>query len=401
MSAPIPSDALQLPLHLHRSQGRDTRGAVLLLHGASASSETFLEPQGHSLVEYLTQERFDVWLLDWRGSHRVIDQLLDPSHRDKFTMDAVAEHDIPLAIERIHAARAKEGKAGLPLHVVAHCFGAGCLAMSVAAGKLEQLEVTNIVLLTLGLFYVAPWDGFIKAEDFVLERVLGTAPQVTAIRPGTKPPRKRPDHGWAEERRRRRTRDAESMRLGVARSSLPPTRSDTPEIWPSELEEAYETWPKQLLPSCDSELCHRVSFMFGQPYLEQNLADGIHTPGKLSMLFGSMPIALYVHAGQNVRRGYAAPFDAPLDVKSKHELKAYLRHAPFDRHHVTLITGTENTIWHCDSIHRMHDWLMSSGRRRVTKHVLPDYGHQDLLWGKSSKRDVFPKILAGLETRSI
>ena len=175
----------------------------------------------------------------------------------------------------------------------------------------------------------------------------------------------------------------------------------------SELRAAYEIWPRQLLPTCSDPLCHRVAFMFGHPYLEPRLAPGIHTPEELHEQFGSMPIAMYLHAGQNVRRGFAAMLDARRctcsagDESSRRGCPThrYLQRAPFEKHHVTLITGTENGIWHPDSIHRMHEHLMSGAARRSTKHVLRGYAHQDLLWGADAYRDVFPLIEHGLERR--
>jgi len=360
---PLPSSGggtLRLQLTRYKPTTKPPHAAVLLLHGASASSATFVVPDKRSLTAYLNASGYDVWLLDWRGGKVVADDdKLTAKDRDAFTMDAVAKHDIPAALKLITTTRAAEGAPGLPLHVVAHCFGAGCLAMSIADGQLSDFNVTNVVLLTLGLFYVAPWDGFIKADDFVIERVLGTSPDVLGIHPG-KP-------------------------------------------WPEEMEAAFKAWPRQLLPTCDDAFCHRISFMFGHPYLEERLAPGIHD--QLANQFGSMPIALYLHAGQNVRRGFAAELDArtcTCDPTGKAKTSPcpthrYLQRAPFEQHHVTLITGTENGIWHPDSIHRMHEHLMSGTARRSYKHVLRGYAHQDLLWGKDAARDVFPLVEQGLK----
>jgi cholesterol oxidase len=347
------------PLAAHAS---GTTPAVLLLHGASASSDTFLLPREHNLTRSLCALGFEVWLLDWRGGKLVADREREPERRSAFTMDAVALEDIPQALRVIHRERRDPGA---KLHALAHCFGAGCLAMAIGGGALAQLAakehitVDRIVLLTLGLFYQAPWDGFIKADDFVIERVIATAPDVHGINPN----------------------------VDAAR---PETH------WPAQMERAFAKWPKQLLPQCSIPSCHRVSFMFGSPYLEGNLPDDIHSAATIAEQFGTMPIMLYAHAGQNVRRGYAAPLDAAPTANAKQERRRYMDRAPFEAHDVTLITGTENTIWHPDSIHRMHEWLMASPSRRSSKHVLPGYAHQDLLWGKDARAQIYPLIAAGL-----
>lgn len=362
MSAVIVPGLGELPLRRlppsapHRS-GRVP--AVLLLHGASASSETFLLPSGGSLSDTLRALGFEVFLLDWRGGKVVADRTYEPRLRAAFTMDHVANEDIPFALTAIRDQRADKDA---PLHVLAHCFGAGCMAMAIGGGVLQALAerqriaVDKIVLLTLGLFYVAPWDGFIKADDFVIERVIATAPEVMGISPHVS--QQRP--------------------------------------WPEKMQRAYAAWPKQLLPQCEIDSCHRVAFMFGSPYLEGNLPREIHSEREIARQFGSMPIMLYAHAGQNVRRGYAAPFDA-APIPSQAELRRrYLQRACFERHDVTLITGTENGIWHPDSIHRMHDWLMGGAARRSVKHVLRGYAHQDLLWGVDAAKEVYPLIVEAL-----
>jgi pimeloyl-ACP methyl ester carboxylesterase len=362
-SFPVQVPSLREPLPLRcfaptTAHASGTTPAVLLLHGASASSETFLLPREHGLMHALCQRGFEVWLLDWRGGKLVADVERAPERRALFTMDRVADEDIPAALRVVHARRADKAA---KLHVAAHCFGAGCLAMAIGGGALEKLAreehivIDKIVLLTLGLFYVAPWDGFIKADDFVIERVIASAPEVHGINPHVEQ-----------------------------------------QPWPAQMERAFEKWPKQLLPQCGIASCQRVSFMFGAPYLEANLPDDIHCAETIAAQFGTMPIMLYAHAGQNVRRGYAAPLDAEPTSAGKAERRRYVQRAPFEAHDVTLITGTENTIWHPDSIHRMHEWLMASPGRRSVKHVVPGYGHQDLLWGRRAEEEIYPMIVRGL-----
>jgi pimeloyl-ACP methyl ester carboxylesterase len=358
----VPVSGLTQPLPLrcfapHKPHASGTTPAVLLLHGASASSETFLLPREAGLAHALCERGFEVFLLDWRGGKLVADRERAPEQRALFTMDRVAHEDFPAALRVMHVQRRDRSA---KLHIVAHCFGAGCLAMSIGGGALvelakEGIAVDRIVLLTLGLFYVAPWDGFIKADDFVIERVIASTPEVHGINPHV---------------------------------------DENP--WPAQMERAFSKWPKQLLPQCGIGSCQRVSFMFGAPYLEANLSDAIHCEETIAEQFGTMPIMLYAHAGQNVRRGYAAPLDAEPTADGRAERRRYMQRAPFEAHDITLITGTENTIWHPDSIHRMHEWLMASPLRRSVKHVLPGYGHQDLLWGNKAGEDVYPLILEGL-----
>jgi hypothetical protein len=177
--------------------------------------------------------------------------------------------------------------------------------------------------------------------------------------------------------------------------------------------DAYKRWPAPWLPSegnSGDSIFRRLAFMFGEPYLRERLAPGIHGP-LLRNLFGHMHLGLYLQAGQMLRRGYAAPFDTP-DVIDRPRLSrakpnqaerpTFLIPAPFHDKRLTLITGAENRLWHRDSIDLMYEWLLgeASPRARPKKHVLSGFAHQDLLWGASSDRDVYPLIQAGIERGS-
>jgi hypothetical protein len=159
--------------------------------------------------------------------------------------------------------------------------------------------------------------------------------------------------------------------------------------------------------------------MMGQPYSAHLVAKELRGP-VVEPMFGPFHLGLYQHASQVVRRGYAAPFDAPdvLDrprrfaaasgVRGGH-LKAEsdgggaigdLRPDHFRDKHVTLVTAAENHLWHRDSMDLMYEWLCriptGPGPRPYRKLVFAGYNIQELLWGIHAKDDVFPSIAAGL-----
>lgn len=355
----LPVDGLRLPLRRYRSKAASDR-SVLLLHGASTSSDTFLVPHG-GLVRYLNEVGWDVWTLDWRGSCLVVDPLLasgpparSAAHeRSLFTLDHAAAKDIPLALTHI---RETIGPAA-PLSVVAHCLGAGCFSMALARGAVERSRVRNVVLSTMGLFYNTPWDGWIKAEDFVIERVLSENPEVRGISP---------HHGA---------------------------------LWPREMEFAYQCWPKAWLVRGDrarDELFRRLTFMFGEPYNHARVIESLDE-SLLVALFGTLHLGLYLHAGQLVRRGYAAPFDAPDVVDAP--VRGDLDPTHFRELRLTLITGAANRLWHRESVDLMYEWLLdhAGSKGTIAKHVLRGYAHQDLYWAPQAPSEVFPLIVRGLQ----
>lgn len=334
---------------------------VLLVHGGSASSETFGVPNG-GLVRYLVDKGFDVYALDWSASQHVTraNHVLPGFQYEKVDLDFAAECELPAAIDVILALRKKENAPVDRIGLVAHCFGAGMVAMSVARGKLAE-KVDAVVLLTLGLYYEVPWDGVLKADDHLLERV-------RVVDPGTTYVSSHPD-----------------------------------EPWPKVIEDAHRAWPVTLRPIAAPPTFERLSFMFGLPYLRANVDASFFDSGRLAALFGPMPLRLYQHGVQNVRRGFAAPFDAPEkavgpastpDPKLHHHLDL----EPWTKlRQVTLITGRENALWHRDGLRHTYEHLRRAlPHVRISKHLVSGYAHQDLLWGRHAADDVFGTIAQGV-----
>lgn len=348
-------DGLVLKLtHYTLGGSQEADRMVLLLHGASAASLSFRVGGARSLVAFLLdRERgADVWTLDWRGSNLVSPKY--PNAPEKFTLDLAAQHDIPAAVWAL-----RDRRPDVPLGVLGHCMGAGTLAMAIGGGFLPDRPVDHVVLSTLGLFYQLPWDGWVKAEDHTLERVRGFEPDVRAI-------------------------DADAERGP----------------WPEVVERAYERWPRTFLPPPGNEIFRRLAFMYGRPYRPDFVPDDVHTDAELRIQFGEIPLLMYVHCAQNVRRGFVARFDATdwrLGGASPWPDETYLNREGFAGIRVTLITGSRNELWHPDSIHRMADWLeRSPGRAACTRRIFPRYAHQDLLWGKNAYDEVYPTLATGL-----
>jgi len=115
---------------------------------------------------------------------------------------------------------------------------------------------------------------------------------------------------------------------------------------------------------------------------------------ELDKQFGAIPLRMYLQGARNVRRTWAASFDG-----DKHDLRLIgqtARQRFGSLAAVTLITGNENRLWHRKSIGEMYQWLRRGPTKppdKVHMKVLAGYGHQDLLWGKNAKSDVFPYLL--------
>ena len=428
---------------------------VLLIHGASAHSGTFdiptpSEGRARSLSDWLYEHGYEPWLLDWRGSARVVEQCTARDDRalararHALHMDGAASHEIPAALRKIREIRCDESDPPRSIAAVAHCLGGAALCQSIAAGLLPRAEshegfgpplLTHLVLSTVGLFFTAPPMGQLKVQDGIVQRL------------------------WESGEHSIDPRDRSS--------------------WPAEYRRMFENWPRPLRThlgaGSESEVCNNLSFMYGRPYLEKSLVPEIHRattllevdhltwhpdrgetihaedsrksarldevrsttrdgravlvltdvasrfaqgdallcrnrvfarardeleshPSQLSEQFGPIPLRIYLQAARSLRRGFAAPLGAD-DGQSSSALIGPAARARFDEiSKITLITGAKNQLWHRGSIDRMYEWLMRGRRRDVPpeKHVLADYGHQDLFWGRRASTDVFPIIAGGL-----
>jgi hypothetical protein len=262
---------------------------------------------------------------------------------------------------------------GAPHHVrgkiavLGHCMGGAIVAQGIARGAIGSGDVEHVVLTGLGLFYRAAIDNVLKAEDQALEGLLGDGQHLL-----------HPTKGWD---RNVCTRDPDTG------------------PWPPALEDPYGVWLDTPLPhDCDVPICHRLSYMFGMPFIPDKIRR-IHDGGYLPSQFGYISLEFLIHCCQNLRRGYAAPFVADRTGRLPAD-RRYLRREAFHDRRITLITGDLNSLWHRDSIDTMYEWLRRGRRdeqpRSLHKHVVPDFGHQDLYWAEDAPQLVFPKILEGL-----
>ena len=135
-------------LQLLRFRGGD-RGPVVLVHGMGACSRLFTtDTIDTNLTEYLWEQGFDVWLLDWRGS------ILIPASSGTFDADECARYDYPAASRRILELTGADG-----LHWIAHCVGSITFFMSLLGGL---QDVKSVVALQVAAHPVPPLSTKIK-----------------------------------------------------------------------------------------------------------------------------------------------------------------------------------------------------------------------------------------------
>jgi cholesterol oxidase len=122
---------------------------VLLIHGYSASGTTFAHPAvPGNLTQTLCEAGREVWILDMRCSAGL------PTAADDWPFEAMANQDIPIAIDHVSAAHTKGNDAPARVDVVAHCMGAAMFSMAMLADgyqhKRLQYKIGRVVFSQVG-----------------------------------------------------------------------------------------------------------------------------------------------------------------------------------------------------------------------------------------------------------
>lgn len=320
-------------LRMARYQGGN-KGPVLLSHGLGVSGLIFaLDTVETNLVEYLTAYGYDVWNLENRAS---IDL---PSSRGQFTLDDVARYDYPAAVEKV---RAVTGAA--TVQVLAHCFGAETLTVSMLGGWLQNVRSAVISQISAHI----------------------RVPPITAFKSGLHVPE---------------VLDALGVRSLTAYAGQDST-------WADKLyDAALKLQPIAPGERCDSPVCHRITFMYGHLYDHAQLNEATHAT--LHETFGIANVHSLEHLALCARKRQVVDHTGQ-DV--------YLTHPERMGLPIAFLHGADNRCFLPESTSLTYEWLrQANGPAHYARHLVPGYGHIDCWMGKNAVNDVFPYALEHLE----
>lgn len=324
------SDNLQLQLTRYKG---GSKGPVLLIHGIGVSSSIFtLDTIETNLVEYLFAHGYDIWLVDFRASVAL------PYHHMQFTCDDVATKDIPSAVEKVRRVTGADS-----IQIIVHCMGAISFFMSMINGL---PGVRSAVASQIGVHLKAPLMNKIKTGLYIPSflKMLGVN-ELTAY-------------------------------------------TDAHADWGNRLfNNALRLYPMPMKEKCQSSICHRATFMYGQMYKHVQLNNLTHET--LQELFGGSNITTFEQFALMFREGRILRSDG-ADV--------YLPHLDRLAIPITFLHGSENDVYLPESTAITFDALCEkNGKEMYRRHVIPNYGHIDCLIGKNAAKDVYPLVLLHLE----
>lgn len=307
-----------------------TKGPVVLAPGYGNTSRAFaLDAAKPSFGDYLGAHGYDVWLLDYRSSPAL------ESSRTQFTVDEIALQDWPSAIG---AVRRESGADSV--QVLAHCVGGLSLFMALGGGL----------------------EGVRSA---IFSALAG--------------------HPIATPANRLRS----GMRLATIfkRSGIGTLTTD---YHGGSLADRVVDTAMRVLPFehvCDSPVCRRICFVYGDVYDHGQLTDAMHD--EIPGIFGITNLTFFQHISLMIRKGRALAADGR---------DRYLSQLDRYRLPISFITGEHNRMFLPRSVELTYDLLRAANDPGLyTRHVVPGYAHLDCWLGENASRDVFPIALAELE----
>lgn len=320
-------------LRLTRYRGAEGKGPVLVSHGLGVSSRIFsIDTIETNLLEYLFAHGYDVWLLDYRASIEL------PSAKTQFTADEIATRDYPAAIEKVRAVTGADG-----VQVVAHCFGATTFAGAMLSGL---TGVRSAVLSQIATDFVVPLASRIKAglRDPDILAALGVD-TVTAY-------------------------------------------TDTHANWKQKVfSAAARLIPDQGEQPCDSDVCHRITFIYSPLYRHEQLNQATHDA--LHEMFGVANVRTFQHLARMVREGQLVAADGE---------DRYMPHLKRMAIPIAFVHGEKNACFKPESTERTLDRLKAANPgTQYSRQVIPDYGHIDCIFGRDAARDVFSHVVSHLD----
>ncbi|HHT0591941.1 TPA: alpha/beta fold hydrolase [Legionella anisa] len=312
------------------------KGPVILLHGLGVSSLIF---SIDTIETNLLEYLFAAGYDVWLLDYRASIAL--PTRHLSFSADDIALYDYPAAVTKVlEVTKAKK------VQMVAHCFGATTLCMAMLAGL---QGVRSILFSQIATHIVAPQSAKIKAGIYL--------PSVL-------------------------------KELGI--SSLT-AYADTHENWQQQLADSALKWVNPFLKEqCQSAVCRRISFLYGTLYEHEQLNQMTHDT--LHEMFGFANIKSFEHLALMIRKGHI------VNEEGKESYLPYLGRLALP---ITFIHGEKNRCFLPESTALTYQILQEkNGTNFYERHLIPDYGHIDCIFGKNAVKDVYPYILNHLEAHA-
>lgn len=363
-----------------------TRKSLMLVHGLAHSSRVFwTDTIDCNFVQYFLAQNYDVWILDHRASANYIREVT-PEH----TWDSIAMEDIPWAIatafEQVNAADGNSARRGI--HVFSHCIGAGAVAMSVLAGKLDYTDhdtngtpVRRSMLASLVPHAVTPWLTT-SGENRARANMWALVKELEPIRIIEPLPYRQPA----------------GLEMIYDRLAALSMNADERKQW-----SAWRGFRDWRGPGFAQSIYTRYTIFWGRQWHNNNISND--TRYEFAGMIGPVPIGVMQQVYFSLTRGLLSDHDGA---------NSYVREENFSRYWTFpsyFLHGNRNTVFDMESSRQSADKLtrlrrkqrsseyytgelepLDYARENIWVDVLNDYGHMDMIFSKSAHQDVFPRL---------
>ena len=306
---------------------------MLLVHGAGVRANIFRAPVQTTLVDYLIDNGYDVWMENWRAS---ID--LSPN---EWTLDQAALYDHPHAVKTV----VKETGWG-EIKSVIHCQGSTSFMMSAMAGLVPQVKtiVTNAVSLH------------------------PVVPKVTKVKM--------------------------KLMLGLAAPFYPYLNPQWGLRAPTLAAKLVSLLVKLTHHECNNPVCKHVSFTYGVGFptlwRHENLNSETHEWVKQE--FAQVPQTFFKQIFRCINRGHLVSVE-----KKEEQPQDFVAQPPQTDARIAFFAGELNRCFLPQSQVKSFEHFAAFRNDWHSLHILPGYGHLDVFMGKDAEKDVFPIMLAELD----
>jgi len=323
----VTSDGREIRLTRHQA---GNKGPVVLAPGYGTSTLAWtIDTVETNFPEYLAEHGYDIWLLDYRASPML------PAASTDYNIDDIATRDWPAAIDKVRELSGAES-----VQVVPHCVGSLSFLMAMTAGL---GGVRSAICSQLGLHPI----------PLLLNRAKAQARMATLM------------HG-----------------IGIERLT---TTFDSTAFEDRALEQLMRHWPTR--EKCDSEVCHRILFIYGEVFDHDQLNDLTHE--SIVHIFGKTRLTAFKHLTAMIRQGYA------VDANRR---DVYMPNLDRLAVPIMFMHGEHNRMFVPRSTELTYDALRKANGDELYKRVIiPGYAHMDCWIGERAAVDVFPLALAELE----
>jgi hypothetical protein len=332
----VAGDGFQANLINVKATPEPPMGPVILVHGAGVRANIFRAPVAQSIVDYLAQAGYDVWLENWRAS---ID--LPPNH---WTLDQAALYDHPAAVRTVLAETGRE-----QMKAIIHCQGSTSFMMSAVAGLVPQ--VTTIVTNAVSLHPIVP-----PLSRFKLRFAIPLFSQFTDYF----------NPHWGDDAP---TLFAKFLNLLVALTHH----------------------------ECDNPVCKQVSITYGSGFpalwRHENLNNATHQ--WLRQEFGHVPLTFFHQIAKSVARGHLLSVEGQGQLPED-----FVSAEPATDARFAFFGGAKNLCFLPESQQRTFELFDRRRPGYHSLHIFRDYGHLDVFMGKDAARDTFPLIAHELERQA-